>query len=51
VTLHEVWSLRMRALLARARKEDTAYRDLRERYRRKAAELGFEGHMALAAAM
>jgi adenylate cyclase len=51
VTLHEVWSLRMRAQLARARKEDTAYRDLRERYRRKATELGFEGHMALAASM
>ncbi|SPM32945.1 cyclase, partial [Mycobacterium rhizamassiliense] len=51
VTLHEVWSLRMRALLARARKEDTAYRDLRERYRRKAADLGFAGHVALAAAM
>ena len=51
VTLHEVWSLRMRAQLARARKEESAYQDLRERYRRKAEQLGFEGHMALAASM
>ena len=51
VTLHEVWSLRMRAQLARARKEDSAFRELRDRYRRKATELGFEGHIAFAAAL
>ncbi|WP_118914174.1 ATP-binding protein [Mycobacterium shigaense] len=51
VTLHEIWSLRMRAQLARARKEESDFRDFRDRYRRKAADLGFEGHVALAAAM
>jgi adenylate cyclase len=51
VTLYEVWSLRMRAQLAYAHKEETSYRELRERYRRKSAELGFEGHIALAASM
>ncbi|WP_165691526.1 ATP-binding protein [Mycobacterium numidiamassiliense] len=51
VTLYEVWLLRMRAQLARARKEESSYRELRERYRRKSADLGFEGHVALAASM
>jgi adenylate cyclase len=51
VTLREVWSLRMRAQLARARREESSYRELRERYQRKSAEFGFEGHSALAAAM
>ena len=45
VTLHEVWSLRMRAQLARARNEESSYQELRQRYRRKADQLGFEGHM------
>jgi adenylate cyclase len=51
VTLHEVWSLRMRAQLARARNEESSYQELRQRYRRKADQLGFEGHLALAASM
>jgi adenylate cyclase len=51
VTLREVWSLRMRAQLARARREETGSRELRERYQRKSAEFGFKGHIALAAAM
>jgi adenylate cyclase len=51
VTLQEVWSLRMRAQLARARNEESSYQELRERYRRKAEQLGFEGHLALAASM
>ncbi|HEY0228856.1 MAG TPA: AAA family ATPase [Mycobacterium sp.] len=51
VTLYEVWSLRMRAQLAHARKEESSYQELRERYRRKSAELGFEGHISLAASM
>ena len=40
---NEIWLLRMRALLARAKGDDTAYRDYRDRYRAMAASLGFEG--------
>ena len=47
----EIWLLRLRALLARARGDDTAYRDYRDRYRAMATELGFEGHMKWAEAM
>jgi class 3 adenylate cyclase len=43
--------LRLRALLARARGDGTAYRQLSDRYRAMASNLGFEGHMALAQAM
>ena len=43
--------LRMRALLARARGEDSTYRDSRDRYRAMATSLGFEGHMKWAEAM
>lgn len=43
--------LRLRALLARARGEEDSYRDLRDQYREMAARFGFDGHMALAAAM
>jgi adenylate cyclase len=49
--LHEIFLLRMRALLARARGDKAGYRDYRDRYRKLATELGFEGHMALAEAM
>jgi hypothetical protein len=43
--------LRLRALLARARGDDDAYRDLVSRYRAMAQALGFEGHIAGAEAM
>jgi hypothetical protein len=43
--------LRLRALLARARGDGTAYRQLSDRYHAMASNLGFEGHMALAQAM
>jgi adenylate cyclase len=43
--------LRLRALVAKARGDESAYRDFRDRYRATANELGFEGHMAEAAAM
>jgi adenylate cyclase len=43
--------LRLRALLAKARGEEPTYRDFRDRYRALAGGLGFEGHMAMAAAM
>jgi hypothetical protein len=47
----EITLLRLRALLARASGDDVAYRDLASRYRAMAESLGFEGHMAWAAAM
>ena len=47
----ELAALRLRVLLAQARGDDTAYRDLLDRYRAMANELGFEGHMAWAAEM
>jgi hypothetical protein len=43
--------LRLRTLLAKARKDEAAYRDLRERYRSMANSFGYEGHMAWAEAM
>ena len=49
--MHEIWLLRMRAGLARAQGDDIAYRDYRDRYRTMANSLGFEGHIAWAAAM
>jgi adenylate cyclase len=49
--LHEVPLLRLRALLARAYGDEAGYREFRDRYRTKATECGFEGHMALAEAM
>jgi adenylate cyclase len=49
--IRDVWLLRMRALLARARGHETSYRDYRDRYRALATSLGFEGHMAWAEAM
>ncbi len=49
--LHELPLLRLRALLARALGDETAYRDYRDRYRAMATDLGFEGHMKWAEAM
>jgi class 3 adenylate cyclase len=51
LVIRDIWLLRLRALLSRARGDDVAYRDLADRYRRMAADLGFEGHMAMAEAM
>ena len=47
----EITLLRLRALLARARGDDVAYRDLVNRYRAMAESLGYEGHIAWAEAM
>ncbi len=44
----EISALRLRVLLAQARGEP-AYRELRDRYRAMANDLGYEGHMAWAA--
>ena len=49
--MRDITLLRLRALLARANGDDTAYRDYRDRYRAMATELGFEGHIAWAEAM
>jgi hypothetical protein len=49
--IRDVWLERLRALVARARGDEAAYYDLRDRYRAMATELGFEGHMAWAEAM
>ena len=51
LVIREIWLLRLRALLARAHGDDTAYRDYRDRYRAMATSLGFEGHMKWAEAM
>jgi hypothetical protein len=48
--MREITLLR-RALLARARGDDVAYRELVSRYRAMAESLGFEGHMKWADAM
>jgi adenylate cyclase len=49
--LHDIWLLRMRALLAQARGDEAAYRDYRDRYREMANSLGFEGHIKWAEEM
>jgi hypothetical protein len=41
LVMREIWLLRMRALLARARGDDSAYRDLVSRYRAMAKSLDF----------
>jgi adenylate cyclase len=51
LVLHDVWLLRMRTLLARARGDQATYRDYRDRYRDMATSLGYEGHIAWAEAM
>jgi class 3 adenylate cyclase len=47
----EITLLRLRALLSRARGDDVAYQDFRDRYRDMARSLGFEGHTVWAEAM
>jgi class 3 adenylate cyclase len=49
--MREITLLRLRALLARARRDNDAYRDLVSRYRAMAESLDFEGHIAWAEAM
>jgi hypothetical protein len=51
LVIRDIWLLRLRALLARARCDDDAYRDLVSRYRAMAESFGFEGHIAWAEAM
>ena len=53
LVIREIWLLRSRVLLARARAhgDEAAYRDYRDRYRAMAESLGFEGHIDWARAM
>ncbi len=51
LVIRDVWLLRLRALLARARGDETGYRDHRDRYRDMAKALDFEGHIAWAQSM
>jgi len=51
LVIREILRLRVRALLARAHGDATAYADFRDRYRDMAKTLGYEGHMAWAEAM
>ncbi|WP_068185451.1 adenylate/guanylate cyclase domain-containing protein [Mycobacterium sp. UM_CSW] len=49
--LRDILLLRLRALLARARGDDATYTEFRDRYRKMARTLGFEGHIVWADAM
>jgi class 3 adenylate cyclase len=51
LVMRDIWLLRLRALLAQAHGDATAYADLRDRYRDMAKTLEFEGHIAWAEAM
>jgi hypothetical protein len=49
--VRDIEVLRLRALLARARRDAAAYGHFRDRYRDMAKTLGFEGHIEWAEAM
>jgi class 3 adenylate cyclase len=51
LVIRDIWLLRLRALLARARGDAPAYAYLRDRYRDMAKTLGYQGHIAWAEAM
>ena len=51
IAIREIWLLRLRALLARAHGDETAYRGYRDRYRDMASSLGLDGHLKWAEAM
>jgi class 3 adenylate cyclase len=51
LVIREIWLWRLRALLAQAHGDATAYTHLRDRYRDMARTLGYEGHIAWAEAM
>jgi hypothetical protein len=51
LAIRDIWLLRLRALLARARGDDHGHRYLVSRYRAMAESLGFDGHIAWAEAM
>jgi adenylate cyclase len=49
--VRDIWLLRLRALLAQSRGDESGYREFRQRYREMATSLSFEGHMQWAEAM
>lgn len=49
--LFEITLLRLRALLARANGDEGGYRDFAARYLKRATDVGYEGHIAMAGAM
>ena len=51
LVIRDIWLLRLRALLARARGEGVNYLEFVNRYRDMATSLGFQGHIAWAEAM
>jgi hypothetical protein len=51
LAMRDIWLLRLRALLARARGEGVNYLEFVNRYRDMATLLGFDGHIAWAEAM
>ena len=51
LAIRDIWLLQLRALLARAHRDDAAYTHLRDRYHDVAETLGFEGHIAWAEEM
>jgi class 3 adenylate cyclase len=48
LVIRDAWLLRLRALLARARGDEAAYRDNRDRYHDISRTLGYEGHITWA---
>jgi class 3 adenylate cyclase len=51
LVIRDIWLLRLRALLARTRRDAAAYADFRDRHRDMARTLEFDGHIAWAEAM
>ncbi|HEY6574467.1 MAG TPA: hypothetical protein VI029_05960 [Mycobacterium sp.] len=51
LVIRDVWLLRLRALLARALRDEAAYRDYRDDYRAMATSLDYQGHTAWAEAL
>jgi class 3 adenylate cyclase len=51
VPVRDIWLLRSRALLADANNDPSDYQTFRDRYRKMATDLGFEGHIAWAEEM
>jgi hypothetical protein len=51
LVIREIWLLRLRAVVVRARGNEAHYRNYRDRYRAMATSLGFEGHIKWAEAM
>jgi class 3 adenylate cyclase len=49
--VHDIWLLRLRALVARAHNDNASYRDLVDRYQAMAKSRDYEGHIDWAEAM